>query len=104
MQGNTVIVVDDGLATGATMRAAVHALRQQEPAGIVVAVPVAAPSTCNEIGCEVDAIVCAATPEPFFGVSQFYQDYAQTSDDEVRSLLAAAQAWRDGAPDESPRL
>jgi predicted phosphoribosyltransferase len=92
VQGKTVILVDDGLATGSTMKAAVAALRQQGPARIVVAVPVAAPSTCEELRREVEEVVCFATPEPFMAVGRFYDDFAQTTDDEVRELLAAARA------------
>jgi putative phosphoribosyl transferase len=92
VSGRTVILVDDGLATGSTMRAAVAALRQQNPARIVVAVPVAAPSTCEELRREVDEVVCHATPEPFMAVGRFYDDFSQTTDDEVRELLAAARA------------
>ncbi len=86
----TVILVDDGLATGATMHAAVQALRQQQPARIVVAVPIAAPETCAELSGEVDDIVCAATPQPFHAVGLWYADFSQTTDDEVRDLLARA--------------
>ena len=88
--GKTVIVVDDGLATGSTMRAAVAALRQQRPERIVVAVPVAAPSTRDEMAREVDEIVCLATPDPFRAVGRFYDDFAQTSDGEVHDLIARA--------------
>jgi putative phosphoribosyl transferase len=92
--GRTIILVDDGLATGSTMRAAVIALGQQHPAHIVVAVPVAAPSTCEEFEAEVDEIVCAQTPEPFYGVGYWYEDFSQTSDKEVHGLLAQAeQEW-----------
>lgn len=91
--GRTVVLVDDGLATGSTMRAAVRALRKLGPARIVVAVPTAAPQTCEDLGREVDDIVCAMTPEPFYAVGAWYRDFAQTTDDEVRSLLA--QAWKD---------
>ncbi len=90
VEGKVVIVVDDGLATGSTMRAAVLALRQQRPARIVVAVPVAAAHTCDEFRAEVDEIVCAITPEPFYAVGLWYQDFSQTTDDEVRELLALA--------------
>ena len=90
--GRTVILVDDGLATGSTMRAAVAALRLQGPARLVVAVPVAAPATCAELAREVDEIVCCATPEPFLSVGRFYDDFAQTSDEEVTERLAAARA------------
>ena len=88
--GRTVILVDDGLATGATMRAAVAALRQLGAAKIVVAVPVGAADTCREIEQEVDETVCAIAPEWFQAVGQFYEDFSQTSDEEVRELLARA--------------
>jgi predicted phosphoribosyltransferase len=88
--GKTVILIDDGLATGSTLRAAAQALRQQQPARIVVAVPVSAPQTCDEYRLGVDEIVCAVTPEPFFGVGRWYLDFSQTSDEEVRYLLAQA--------------
>jgi putative phosphoribosyl transferase len=88
IRDRTVLLIDDGLATGATMYAAVLALRQQQPARIVVGVPVAAPETCAEFRDEVDEIVCAITPEPFYGVGMWYRDFEQTSDDEVRELLA----------------
>jgi putative phosphoribosyl transferase len=86
----TVILVDDGLATGSTMRAAAAALRQQNPARIVVAVPVSAAETCDEYRMGVDEIVCAVTPEPFRAVGLWYEDFSQTTDDEVRGLLARA--------------
>jgi len=89
VRGRTVILVDDGLATGSTMRAAVAALRALGPARIVVAVPVAAPATCDDLRREVDEIVCFATPEPFMAVGRFYDDFSQTTDDEVRALLRA---------------
>lgn len=85
-----VILVDDGLATGATMRAAVAAVRQEGPASLIVAVPTAAPETCAELEVEVDAIVCAITPHPFGGVGQWYEDFSPVSDDEVRALLRRA--------------
>jgi putative phosphoribosyl transferase len=87
VMGHTVILIDDGLATGSTMRAAATALRKQGPARIVVAVPVSAPQTCAEFRDEVDEIVCAMTPEPFGGVGLWYQDFSQTTDEEVRKLL-----------------
>lgn len=90
VHGRTVILVDDGLATGSTMRAAVAALRRQQPARIVVAVPIAAPETCEELRTEVDEIVCAVTPEPFHAVGLWYEDFAQTTDEEVRALLTRA--------------
>jgi predicted phosphoribosyltransferase len=89
VRGRVAILVDDGLATGSTMRAAAAALRRQDPAEIVVAVPVASEETCDEFRSEVDRIVCARTPEPFYAVGVWYEDFTQTSDDEVRSLLAA---------------
>ena len=88
--GRTVILVDDGLATGSTMRAAVAALRQLGPAAIVVAVPTAAPETCAEFRPLVDEIVCASTPHPFRAVGLWYDDFSQTTDEEVRELLAWA--------------
>lgn len=86
----TVILVDDGLATGATMRAAVQALRRQKPVSVIVAVPVASPEACQELGDEADDIVCAITPEPFYSVGSWYEDFSQTTDDEVRTLLKMA--------------
>jgi putative phosphoribosyl transferase len=85
--GQTVILVDDGMATGASMRAAATALRQQGPAWLVVAVPVAAPDTCDQFRAEADEVICAATPGCFAGVGKWYVDFGQTSDDEVRHLL-----------------
>ena len=90
VRGRVVILVDDGLATGASMRAAAAALRQKGVAKIVVAVPVGAPDTCREFEEEVDETICAIAPEDFHGVGQFYEDFSQTSDDEVRELLAAS--------------
>ena len=92
--GRTVIVVDDGLATGFSMRAAVMALREQSPSRIVVAVPVAAFDTCEEFRLIVDEVVCAETPEPFYAVGIWYEDFSQTTDDEVHELLAAANQQR----------
>jgi predicted phosphoribosyltransferase len=97
MAGRVVILVDDGLATGATMRAAVAAVRTQGPARVVVAVPTAAPETCEELRAEVDEVVCATTPEPFHAVGLWYEDFSQTSDEEVRALLEDA-AGRTGTP------
>ena len=90
VRGRTVILIDDGLATGSTMRAAVIALRQQQPARIIVAVPAAAESTCDEFRAEVDEIVCAITPEPFYAVGLWYEDFSQTTDEEVREFLGRA--------------
>jgi len=90
LRGRTVILVDDGLATGSTMRAAVAAVRQQQPARIIVAVPVAARSTYEEFQVEVDEIVCVLTPEPFHAVGLWYQTFSQTTDEEIQELLARA--------------
>jgi putative phosphoribosyl transferase len=87
LHGRVVILVDDGLATGSTMRAAVAALRHQEPARIVVAVPVAAPETCQEFRSIADEIVCLQTPDPFYAVGLWYRDFGQTTDEQVRALL-----------------
>ncbi len=89
-RGRTVILVDDGLATGSTMRAAVAAVRKQRPSRIVVAVPVAARGTCEEFKTEVDEAVCLATPRMFNGVGRWYEDFSQTTDAEVHELLARA--------------
>ncbi|MEP6588824.1 MAG: erythromycin esterase family protein [Polaromonas sp.] len=91
MEGRTVIVVDDGLATGATMRAAVQAIRQQHPAHLVVAVPVGAEDSCEALRDEADEVVCAAMPYPFRAVGLWYQNFPQTSDDEVMTLLEEAR-------------
>jgi predicted phosphoribosyltransferase len=90
VRGRTVILVDDGLATGSTMRAAVAALRRQRPARIVVAVPVGSSETCAELQAEADEAVCARTPEPFYAVGFWYKDFAQTTDEEVHDLLERA--------------
>jgi predicted phosphoribosyltransferase len=88
VRGRTVILVDDGLATGATMYAAIKALKQQQPARIVVAVPIASAETCQELRAEVDEVVCPVTPEPFHAVGLWYEDFSETTDDEIRDLLA----------------
>jgi putative phosphoribosyl transferase len=90
LSGATVIVVDDGLATGASMRAAIQALRAQEPAAVVVAVPVGSPDTCRALRDEADEVVCVRTPERFFAVGQAYDDFSPTTDHEVRAVLAAS--------------
>jgi putative phosphoribosyl transferase len=87
VHNHTVILIDDGLATGTTMRAAAIALRQQQPARIIVAVPVAAPETCDEFRDLVDEVVCAVTPRELYAVGLWYEDFSQTSDDEVVELL-----------------
>jgi erythromycin esterase-like protein len=94
--------VDDGLATGATMHAAIQALRQQLPARIVVAVPTASPETCEEMRSEVDDVVCAITPDPFHAVGRWYQDFSQTTDEEVRDLLARRDTPEKNEPSQSP--
>ncbi len=88
--GRVVILVDDGLATGSTMRAAVEALRAQGPARIVVAVPVGAAETCDEFLSIADETVCARSPEPFYAVGLWYRDFGQTTDEEVHDLLEEA--------------
>jgi len=90
IRGRTVILVDDGLATGSTMRAATMALQQQEPEHVIVAVPVAVAETCDQFRGHVDEIICATTPEPFYAVGLWYHDFSQTTDEEVRDLLKQA--------------
>jgi erythromycin esterase-like protein/predicted phosphoribosyltransferase len=102
IRDRTVILVDDGLATGATMHAAIHALRQNQPARIVVAVPTASPETCEEMRAEVDDVICAITPEPFHAVGLWYQDFSQTTDQEVRDLLARRDAPEKSEAAQSP--
>jgi putative phosphoribosyl transferase len=101
VQGRTVILIDDGLATGSTMRAAATALRKMQPSKIIVAVPVAAAETCADLRSEVDEVVCSATPEPFMAVGSWYSDFEQTSDEEVRELLRRTVCYQ---PDSSPLL
>ena len=90
LRGRHVIVVDDGLATGSTMRAAVLAIRQQQPAHLTVAVPVGAPDSCESLRDLADEVICAATPTPFRAVGLWYENFPQASDDEVRTLLEKA--------------
>ncbi|HEV8366069.1 MAG TPA: phosphoribosyltransferase [Gemmatimonadaceae bacterium] len=90
-KGKTVILVDDGLATGASMFAAVTALRAHDPARIIVAVPVASSEACADLRRVADVVVCVETPEPFRAVGVWYHDFSQTTDQEVRALLAAAR-------------
>jgi putative phosphoribosyl transferase len=97
VRDRTVILVDDGLATGSTMRVAATALRLQKPAEVVVAVPVASAAACQDLATEVDEVVCVSTPEPFYGVGMWYADFAQTSDAEVYDLLERADRMR-GTP------
>jgi predicted phosphoribosyltransferase len=93
IEGSTVILIDDGLATGATMRAAAAALKTKNPAKIVIAVPTAAPDICEIFRKEVDEIICLATPEPFYGVGAWYEDFSQTTDKEVCELLDKARKF-----------
>ncbi len=91
LEGRTAILIDDGLATGATMFAAARALRPRAER-VIVAVPVAAESTCNQLRDEVDEVICAVTPQNFFAVGGFYRDFSQTADEEVRSLISKARS------------
>jgi predicted phosphoribosyltransferase len=95
--GRIVILVDDGLATGSTMRAAIEALRSQAPARTVVAVPLAAPQTCAAFRLEVDEIVCARTPDPFYAVGLWYDDFSPTTDQEIHRLLRRSRQEEAGA-------
>jgi predicted phosphoribosyltransferase len=97
VEGRAIVLVDDGLATGASMLAAVEALRRRGPERIIVAVPVAPPDTCDALARKVDQVVCAATPEPFFGVGRWYEDFSATSDDEVERILASTRPAGTGA-------
>jgi putative phosphoribosyl transferase len=90
LRDRTVILIDDGLATGASMRAAVVGVRAQHPARIIIAVPAASPELCNAFQFEVDEMVCGMTPEPFYGLSRWYEDFSQTTDEEVRMFLKEA--------------
>jgi predicted phosphoribosyltransferase len=101
LAGKTVILVDDGLATGASMAAAIAAVRSQAPARVVMAVPTAAPDICAGFRATVDEVICLETPEPFWGVGMWYADFSPTRDAEVRDLLARAASA--GSPDESPK-
>jgi putative phosphoribosyl transferase len=92
LANKTVILVDDGLATGSSMRAAIAAVRQQRPSSIIVGVPVGAPSTCHEVGRDADEVVCLRSPEPFVAVGLWYRDFSETSDAQVRELLGRAES------------
>lgn len=100
LQGRTAVLVDDGLATGSTMRAAIAVARAGAPASVVVAVPVGAPDTCAALECEVDQLVCLVRPPAFRAVSQWYRHFDQTSDAEVQDLLALA--WKNASPQRAP--
>src|SRR5215208_7977406 len=96
--GKTVILVDDGLATGSTLRAGALALRERNPAWLVGAVPVASRTVCDAMRDVVDEMVCAETPEPFYAVGLWYDDFGQTTDDEVRRILARAESRMAASP------
>lgn len=96
LEGRTVVLADDGLATGSTMRAAAAAVRQARPRELVVAVPVGAAETCASLREEADRVVCASTPEPFRAVGLWYEDFSQTTDDEVREIIRRAEAGTRG--------
>lgn len=102
VSGLIVILVDDGIATGSSMRAAIRALRQRNPAVLVVATPVAPHSTCDRLGSEVDELVCLEMPEPFYGVGQFYDDFSEVSDEEVTDLLDRAWSRAETKSEQSP--
>jgi putative phosphoribosyl transferase len=92
VKGKTAIVIDDGLATGATMRAAIESLRQTQAGRIIAAVPVGAKDVCEALTAAADEVICPRTPEPFYGVGQWYEDFSQTGDEEVQALLARPSA------------
>lgn len=98
LEGRTVILVDDGIATGATITAAAREVRTRNPSILVLAVPVAPPEAVNRLKPEVDELVVLETPEPFFAVGSWYYHFAQTSDDEVVALLEAAEHWSYASP------
>jgi len=102
-EGKTVILVDDGLATGSSMRAAVTSLRKMHPARIVAAAPVGAPGTCAELEQDVDEIVCAKTPDPFYAVGWWYEDFSQTTDTEVHMLLDRAASGNEKSAHHIPQ-
>jgi putative phosphoribosyl transferase len=97
LAGRTVILIDDGLATGSTMRAAVAALRHERPARVIVAVPTAPAETCEELRTIVDEMVCLITPDPFYAVGLWYEDFSQTTDEEVRELIESAARFASAA-------
>ncbi len=101
IDGRTAIVVDDGIATGATTRAALRAVRRRHPKQLVLAVPVAPEETLAALRAEVDEVVCLATPHPFGAIGRFYRDFRQLEDDEVRELLARAERPSERAPDDA---
>jgi len=102
VSGLIVILIDDGIATGSSMRAAIQALRQRNPAVLVVATPLAPRASCDRLRDEVDELVCLETPEPFYGVGQFYDDFSEVSDEEVTDLLDRAWSRADGNSQAAP--
>ena len=98
IRGRTLILIDDGIATGATMHAAVAVLRQQQPARNIIAVPVAASSTCEEFAAEVDEFVCIRRPEAFYAVGFWYENFSPTTDEEVRALLEQSRQEKSSTP------
>lgn len=99
LQDQVVILADDGMATGSSMLAAVQVVQSQQPAAVIVAIPVAPPATCEEIAPQVDRVICLKQPEPFYALGKWYENFTQVSDAEVCELLAADQAIRDSIPD-----
>jgi len=97
IKGRTVVIIDDGSATGSTMKAAIQAVRQQDPRRLIVAVPTAPSETCEQLKESADEVVCALTPEPFVAVGSSYADFSQTTDEEVRELIASAANLSSGA-------
>lgn len=104
VKGRVAIVVDDGIATGSTVRAALKGLAQARPARLILAVPVAPKDTINRLKAEADEVICLMTPEPFYAVGQHYDDFSQTSDREVTTLLDEARLWSRETPHESRQL
>lgn len=102
VEGRTVIVVDDGIATGSTMLAALEAVRARKPAKLVAAVPVASPSSAQKVKAAADAIVCVMRPDWLMGIGQFYRNFDQTSDDEVCALLERAREWAQAGGKNAP--